>query len=288
MCSPRLPLRRIAIGLVTTVIAAAGARGIAQTAAGPLGVSEATARRLIDDAVRANPRSLNSTAAFVVAVRRAYERLPAPGRATAVTAAFAWASAYVTSPAFAKTYATIRQAHKPAAAAVYDQSVEAELQQRIDKERADLEESKKAIAVLPEADRPAVLAAFKEAEERLGGPELRKAWRDEIESRLNQDAAGTAAAVDDWNGIYPADPRVFVRKELQRFLEATAGVDFSTPITVVRSLDGVIVGFVAPVEMSPAASPLVGWASTECLLAGPEAVAAARAAAEAMVKELAR
>ena len=78
----------------------------------------------------------------------------------------------MTSPAFAKTYATIRQGHTPAGPTVYDQSLDTELQQKIDKERADLEESKKGIVLLPEAERPAVLAAFKEAEERLAGPEL--------------------------------------------------------------------------------------------------------------------
>ena len=81
---------------------------------------------------------------------------------------------------------------------------------------------------------------------------------------------------------------MFVRQELQQFLEATNDLDFSPPITVVRSLDRTIVGFVAPVEGASRASPLAGWAYVECLLAGEEAVTAARAAAGAMVQELLR
>lgn len=246
---------------------------------GPLGVADATARDLMNAAAR-NP-SLGSTAAFVTAVRHAYERLPAGTRATAVTAAFAWAKTYVNSAAFATAYAAARQQAKPAGVAV-GPSVEEELQKKIDDERASLAESKKGLSFVPEVDRPAVLQALSEAEARLRDPVLIKAWRDDIQSRHDADETGTAEAVARWTALYPADVNVFVRQQLQRFLDGSAMVDFAVPITPIRN-GGAVVGFVGPLEHPPAS-----WIEAECMLAGKDMVMAARAAVQPWVKELSR
>jgi hypothetical protein len=249
-----------------------------QTTTGPFGVAETTARNLINAAAR-SPRSLGNTHAFVSTVRHAYERLPAGARATAVTAGFAWAKAYVSSAAFATAYTAARQQAKPAGVSV-EPSVDEELKKKVDDERASLEESKKGLGFVPEADRATAMKALNEAEDRLRDPELLKAWRDDIQSRHDADKQGTAQAVSEWNARYPTEVAAFVRQELERFLAASADVDFSIPITPIKTA-GVIVGFVGPFE-----GPVGTWITAECLLAGKDMVVAARAAVESWLKEL--
>lgn len=257
---------------------AAGWFPAVQTPTGPFGVAETTARNLINAAAR-SPRALGNTHAFVTTVRHAYERLPAGARASAVTAAFAWAKAYVSSAAFAAAYAAARQQAKPAGVSV-GPSVDEELKKKVDDERASLEESKKNLAFVPEADRPTVLKALNEAIDRLRDPDLINAWRADIQSRHDADTRGTAEAVARWNALYPSEAGAFVRQELERFLAGSADVDFSIPITPIKT-GGVIVGFVGPFE-----GPVGSWITAECLLAGKDMVSAARAAVESWLKEL--
>ena len=75
-----------------------------------------------------------------------------------------------------------------------------------------------------------------------------KSFRDDIESRRASDGAGFTDATGAWNAVYPADVRVFVRQELERFLTASANVDFAIPVTLIRNPTGAIVGFVAPLD----------------------------------------
>lgn len=257
---------------------AVGRLPIAQATSGPFGVAETTARNLLNAAVR-SPRSLGNTHAFVTTVRHAYERLPAGARASAVTAAFAWAKAYVSSAAFAVAYEAARQQAKPAGVSA-GPSVDEELKKKVDDERASLEESKKGLAYVPEADRAAVLKALNETEDRLRDPDLIKAWRADIQSRRDADTQGTAEAMANWNALYPSEVGAFVRQELERFLAGSANVDFSIPITTIKT-GGVIVGFVGPFE-----GPVGSWITAECLLAGKDMVSAARAAVESWLKEL--
>jgi len=255
---------------------------LAQTAAGPLGIADATARALILGGVR-DPR-LSSTHASVAAVRHAYERLPAAARGAAVTAAFVWAKAYVSSPAFVSAYTAARQSAKPAGLPPEEMTVEQELKQKIDEKRATLEESKRVLATLPATnDRAQAQAELKQLEDMLTSAATLKAWRDEIEERRAGDAGGVADAVKRWNATYPAEPRDFVKRQLTEFLEASARVDDTIPITIARSPSGAIVGFAAPLERQ-----LASWIDIECMLAGREIVSAARAASQAWLAELTR
>jgi hypothetical protein len=246
---------------------------------GPFGVADATARGLLNGAAR-QPH-LSTTHAFVSGVRRAYQALPASARGAAVTSAFAWAKTYVTSPAFATAYAAARQQAQPAGLPTYDMSVDEEAKKELDQKLAELEQTRKAIGVLPEADRAAVLAASKEAEDLLRSPQMIKSIRDEIESRRAADTNGTTGAATDWNALYPADVRVFVRQELERFLAASAKIDFTIPVTIIKNPSGAIVGFVAPLDRV-----LDSWMEAECMMAGRDMVTAARASVEAWIKEL--
>jgi hypothetical protein len=256
----------------------------AQTAAGPLGIADATARNLVTGGVR-DPQ-LSSAHASIAAVRHAYERLPAPSRGPAVTAAFAWARAYVNSPAFTSAYTAARQKARPAGLPPEELTVDEELKKQVDEKRATLAESKQALAAVPGGnpkDRAQILSELKQLEDDLASPATLKAMRDEIEARRASDNGGVSDRVTTWNARYPMDPRDFVKRQLQQFLEASGRVDFALPITVVKSPAGAIVGFAAPRERV-----FESWIEVECLLAGQEMVSAARTAAEAWLKELSR
>jgi len=247
-----------------------------------LGIAEATARNLVVGGLR-DPH-LSSTHASVAAVRHAYERLPAPGREAAVTAAFAWAKAYVASPAFTSAYAAARQNAKPAGLPPEEMTAEAELKKQVDEKRATLEESKRALAAAPPGpDRTQVLAELKKIEDMLSDPATLKAWRGEIEDRRARDTGGAADLVSRWNATYPVDPREFVKRQLAEFLEVSARVDFAIPITIFKSPSGAIVGFAAPMERFANS-----WIEIECMLAGREMVSAARTASQAWLTELSR
>jgi hypothetical protein len=250
-------------------------------ATGLFGVADATARSLVTGVAR--QPGLGTMHPFVSGVRRAYQRLPESARGPAVTSAFGWAKAYVSSPAFATVYAAARAQAKPTGLPTYDLSVDQEVQQELDRKLADLEESKKGIGFIPEADRPRFLAALKEAEDQVRDPSMRQFLRNEIEGRRGADARGTNEAAERWNATYPADVRVFVRQELERFLVASSDIDFTIPITLIKNPAGAIVGFVAPIDRL-----FKSWMEAECMMAGNDMVAAARAATEAWLKELPR
>jgi len=235
----------------------------------------------VNDAAR--QPALGPMHAFVSGVRRAYQRLPEPARGPAVTAAFAWARAYVGSPAFAAVYAAVRQKAKPIGLPTHELSVDAEARQELDKKLAEFEESKKAaLGVLSDADRPRFLAQAKELEDQFRDPQTLKFMRDEIESQRASETQGLDNAAVEWNKTYPADVHVFVRQEIERFLAASANIDFAIPVTLIRNPAGAIVGFVAPLD-----HPLESWEG-ECMMAGKDMVMAARTAIEEWVKELPR
>lgn len=252
---------------------------LAQPATGPLGVADATARTLINGAVR-DPK-LSSTHAFVAAVRHAYEKLPVAARASAVTAAFVWAKSYVSSPAFTSMYAAVRQQARPAGAPPDELSVEAEVKKELDELRAGIGKMKEAVGLTLVEDRPAMLAAIKENEEMIASPEFVKSTRDQIEERRSNRASADAGVMIRWGETYPVSAGDFVKRELERFMTASGGVDFAVPITVFTFPAGAIVGFAAPVE-----HPYDSWMAVECMLAGRELVAAARAAVAAWLKDL--
>ena len=67
---------------------------------------------------------------------------------------------------------------------------------------------------------------------------------------------------------------------IDRFMEATADLDFDLPAIVIRSSSGQMLGFLSPGYLA------LGWEKEFALCAGREAVSAARAAIAAWLKEL--
>jgi hypothetical protein len=256
----------------------------AQAKAGPLGVADATARRLLVEGILqeslrlADERPTRVTSDIVQTIWRAYDRMPAAARGPATTAAFAWAKAYVNSPEFAAAYAKQREGQKPAGAATVN--VEAELRKMRDEQRAAAEAARTMAESLPEKDRAAMLAQLKAMEEQLNSPETLKTWRAVLEAQLGAANADRDNAAARWNANYPASPQTFVRGHLERFLAVTENLDYSLPTIVLKAPSGDTMGFLSPGYQGMA------WQRVYAIMAGKEAVDAGRAAAAAWLKEL--
>jgi hypothetical protein len=260
---------------------------LTQTQAGPLGVASATARRLLVEGIlhetlrNVDERSTGVNNDIVRSIWRAYDRMPAAARGPATTAAFAWAKAYVSSPEFAAAYATQREGQRPAGAAgAASANVEAELQKMRDEQRAAAEAARKMAESLPEKDRAAMLAQLKAMEEQLNSPETLKTWRAALEAQLGAADADRDNAAARWNANYPADPRMFVRGHLERFLAVTENLDYSLPTIVLKAPTGDTMGFLSPGYTG------IAWQRVYAIMAGKDAVDAGRAAAAAWLKEV--
>jgi hypothetical protein len=259
--------------------------GLTQSTAGPLGVADASARQLLVDAIlhdslRTASNEVGFTTSEVVAVvRRAYDRLPVAARGPATTVAFAWAKAFVNSPAFAAAYEKQREGQKPAGF-TSSSSVDGELKKLLDDQRAAHAEARKMAAKLPEKDRAAFLAMLKEQEARLDDPERIKTLRSVLEAQRGETTARADKSAVAWDTRYPANPRTFVREHLVWFLDVTEDIDYSLAFHVVRSPSGETLGFLSPGYTG------MPWQRIHAILAGREAVDAGRAAAAAWLTEL--
>jgi hypothetical protein len=208
----------------------------------------------------------------------AFKLLPPAARAQAVSAGVAWVKTYVASPDFSRQYLDVREHHKPQAPA-WETTPEQELQKADDDERAQLEESKQAIASLPPEQRKSVEDGLKAAAEKTAKantPEMRKTRLDAIKAKRAELTNEYDAALARWKQEYPDDPKPVVVKRLRQFLQLSADVDFNAQV---KTTDGASV-FANPAYQAKSSQ----WKM--CFRAGREATAAARAAVQAWLTEL--
>jgi len=265
------------LAVLATALVAAGAGATAQGALAQLGLIESSARSFVMS--EATSTTTNRRTEIVETGRRAFYKLPPVARGPAATALFAWAKAYVGSAAFKTAYANHRRDvigpdEKPSQPAMDD-----EVQKTIDEMKTAIAQSRKMAAALPPADAANLLKSIEEQEARLKSGEFERILRAGLQidrtERTTQDAA--AAKADDER--YPADPaRIFARR-LQEFLEATSDVNFSArTLSLTGGPDGI--------EFVDKADRQRNWMWQEAVIVGPEATAAARAAAQAWLKEI--
>ena len=259
--------RRVALILAIAVpLAAAGADGLSQMGL-TVDVTKEAIGSLISDGVN-NP-GLSG---------KAFKMLPPAARAQAVTSAAAWVKTYTTTAEFKQQYAKLRAQRKPEAP-TWDTTPEQELQKQDDEQKKQLAESTQAIASLPPEQRKQIEDAMKAAAQMtasMNTPEMRKTRLDNIK----QDRAGRTKEYQDdlakWNRDYPEDPKPVIAKRLREFLALSADVDFNARLD---THDGVST-FESPAYQAKSSQWKV------CYRAGREATAAARAAAQAWLKEL--
>lgn len=269
-----------AVVLAAIALLAGGTAARAQTALTPFGVTDRAARNLILAEMRSNGSTAENREIIPV-VWKGYQRIPPQARGPATTAILAWVRTFVSSAEFTAAYAAERTTRRPEGG-TETLSIDDEVQKTLDGQLATLAQYKASAASLPEAERAKVLAGFGAEETRVRSPENRKSIRTMLEITRTQNGASSAAATVAWEAQYPSDPQMFVKQYLQAFLAATDQVDFTLPSYVVKNAGGEILGFLSP---GYSERP---WQQVHAILIGKDAVQAARAAAEAWLRDLGR
>jgi hypothetical protein len=185
------------------------------------------------------------------------------------------AKAYVNSPAFKATYAQFRKDANP-----LDERPKPSVEAQLEKEMKEGQEMARQIAEkLPPAEREKLLAEIKQQEAQWA--ETRARLQKTLEAGQAEQKAINKAHANEFEAQFPADPNQIVARRLRAFLDETADADFTARI--IRLTDGPDgMEFISPAHQKKS----VTWQLA--VLAGPEATRAARAAAEAWLKEVAR
>jgi len=259
------------------VLAAAGSAALAQSVLAQLGLTEATARKYVLE----NMEDAGPGTAMATAARSAYGKLPPAARGPATTAFYAWTRTYVNSAAFKTAYAQRRTERMPVAIQEPG-TVDQELKAKTDAQVKDLEETATLIRPsIPAADRATWEAELKGQIAQVRSPEMGQGQRQYIEKRRAETKAGYDLGMSQWKENLPADPMVRVARHLREFLGATGDVDFAAKGKMVPGEAGMFFSFDNPAYNKKP------WQWRDCYDAGQDATAAARAAAQAWLKELA-
>ena len=265
-----------AVVIVALLSLASGAL-VAQGALAQLGLTEAAARNFVMR--EAESTSTNRRAPIVETGRRAFFNLPPAARGAATTALFAWAKAYVNSAAFKTAYAQHRREVIGPDTTPTQPSIDDEVQAQINEMKESLAQSRQIAASLPPANAAQLLKSIDEQEAKITSGEFAKMLRAGLEIERGDRTARDNASSKANDERYPADPtRIFVRR-LREFLDATAEVNFAArTISLTGGADGI--------EFIDKADRQRNWMWQEAVIVGPEATAAARAAAQAWLKEI--
>ena len=238
-----------------------------------LGLTEAAARKFLFDEIKSPASSRRSE--IVVAGNRAFLKLPPSARGPAATALFAWAKAYVNSPAFKTLYANYR---RDVGVPPKQLTVDEEVRKTLDDMLAGVEQAKGMAALMPPADRAGALEQIKQGEAMARDPETFKKLKAQMEAARGQ-STGNGAPPKDAEEALPTDPQKLFARRLREFLKATADTNFSArTISLTGGADGI--EFVDPADRKKS------WVWQAAVIAGQEATSAARAAAESWLKEI--
>jgi hypothetical protein len=269
--------------VILAVVAAGAAAGgmvtlAAQTALASLGLTETAARTLVLDEIK-RP-STHRSSPMAIAGTRAFFKLPRTARGPAATALFAWAKAYVASPAFAASYSSYRNGLIPTARQ-YTLTVEQVVKKELDDLLAGFAQMELSIASMPPADRAPIQEQIDKGRASSKDPAVIKQMQARLAEERARESGDTAKSLAKLEKTLPADPRTIFARRLREFLDATADVNFSArtiTLTLEQNGDGI--------EFVDKADRARHWIWQEAVIAGPEATAAARAAASAWLKEI--
>ena len=254
-------------------LSAAGVSLLAQGGLVQVGLTDASARRELLALIEEGGPYAKSP--FPVALRKKFLGLPMAARRDVTIAGWSWIKAYVNSAAFKAEYARIRASHKPASTQ-FDTSIEEEVKKRVDEEIAKLNESLKDLAMLPADQRGEIEAQIKKSIEYFRSKEYLDLERARVTEERSNDTGDLSQQLERWNQLYPENSNTLVARHLREFLENSAGVNFN--VRLMKYGNETIFAF-----LEDALKP---WQWRESFWAGREAHAAARAAAEAWLKEL--
>jgi hypothetical protein len=243
-----------------------------------LGLTEAAARNFLLEEIKSPASSRRS--AIVVVGNRAFLKLTPAARGQAASSLFAWARAYVNSPAFKTAYAGYRGGviGEPRQ---YTLNVDEEIKKQMDDQLAGIEQIRKSADRFPPAEREKLLQSLKEQEAAARDPTRLKMLKTVMEAERAEKIGNEAERVKQGEELLPADPQVLFARRLRAFLEGTADVNFSArTISLTGGPDGI--------ELVNPAYRKHSWLWQEAVIVGQEATLAARAAAEVWLKEIER
>jgi hypothetical protein len=251
-------MKRIATTCVVLCSLAVTAR--AADVLSQLGITLGLAKQAVDSVINSGVYNPGLPAA-------AFKLLPPAARGEAASAGVAWLKTYTASPAFTQQYAEIRAAHKP---------TPPELKKADEEQKQQYEASKKAMAALPADQRAQVEEAMKAATAQMNTPAMRKMRLDGIVAGRAERTTQYQQELATWTRNFPESAAPVIAKRLREFLALSADVDFAATLT---PRNGKMVFENPAYEQKPGQ-----WKT--CYRAGKEATTAARAAAQAWLKEL--
>ena len=209
---------------------------------------------------------------------KVFKATPAAARAEIASAGIAWVRSYTESAEFKAKWAEIRETHKPPVPE-FEGTPEDEVKKADDEQKQQAEESKKALASLPAETRKQIEDGMKAADAArasMNTPEMRKMRIDAIAAMRAERTKQFELEMANWKRDYPESPAPAVAKRIREFLAFSADVDFGAKLV---AKDGKM-KFENPAYEAKSSQ----WKM--CFRAGKEATAAARAAAQAWLKEL--
>ena len=242
-----------------------------------LGLTPAAAREILMSGVGSGWVNYSMAAS-------AFKKAPVELRVELAQGAIAWARAFTESPDFKTSYAKLRETRRPQAPK-FEGTPEEEYARQREKQAKDqakgAEDMKKAMAQMAPDQRKQMEEAMQQAAEvmkQMDTPEMRKMMLDGIRMSREQQTAEYNAGMKKWADEYPENPAPVIAKRLKAFLDMSAAVDFDAKLVEKNGK----MRFVNPAYESKPSEWKV------CYRLGKEPVAAARAAAEAWMKELGR
>jgi hypothetical protein len=210
---------------------------------------------------------------------KAFKALPALTRAEIVRAGLGWIKAYVATAEFKANYQEFRDGKKPAAPAVRPAYEEVLKKQKFDFEK-QIVETRKNMAGLDAATKESMEKGIKEMRAQMEAmeknPQQKELMRQMTEMARVEDRKSYEEQLKAWEGKFPAEPWELIKKRINDFLAASAGVDFAAKL-LPRGDKMVFAN--EEYEQKPSEWKL-------CFRAGREATAAARAFAKAWLPEL--
>jgi hypothetical protein len=212
---------------------------------------------------------------------KVFKSLPGLARETVVRAGLAWIKSYAGSAEFKAAYAELREHKKPKAPEPRPSADD-----EIKKMKAEMEKSiaemRKNMAAMDAETKKSMEAGIQQMNAQMErmekDPQQREIMRQSVEMARADDKKRHEEKLAEWEKRYPADPRLLIKKRINDFLAASAGIDYSANL-VPR---GDKMAFAKEeYERKPSEWKL-------CFRAGKEATEAARALAKAWLAELER
>jgi hypothetical protein len=237
-----------------------------------LGLERAEAQESVLDALASG--SVYSQRAFA-----AFKAIPGASRAAIVQAGLAWVKAYVQADEFKQAYRKLRDGGKPAPPSVRPSADEALKQQRADfeKQAAQMRASMAGMdAEMKKTMEETIRQMRAQMETMEKDPEQKKIMGQMAGMQHDEDQKQYAERLKVWDEKFPADFRVLLKRRINDFLAASAGVDFAAAL---QPRDGKMI-FARPEYEAKGPE----WKL--CFRAGREATGSARAFAKAWLAEL--